>query len=381
MGQPKHRITGMGAVSAAGWGLEATAARLFAGKITQVTNPEETRFFQLSGNAGTAKTDFAPNAFAMSAVEEALRTAGLARDQLRDLRVGVCVGSTVGCTNYQEDFGRDFFAGKFPAIEPLKNFFHNNTAQFIARRLGLRGPVQMLSNACTSGVDAIGVAAGWLDAGVCDLVICGGTEAILPRMYFGFRSLMLCAPDRCKPFDRARQGLTLGEGAGVLLLEKSSSPRAALAEFLGYGSASDAYHPTSPDPEARGLDLAVRHCGRRDTFTLPAVDFINAHGTGTPHNDLAEGRWIAKHVSHAQVLATKGYTGHTLGAAGALEAVISILCLQNGLLPPTLGFSQADPEIGVVPTQTLESGDFKTALSLSLGFGGLNSALALGKAL
>lgn len=366
-------------VSAAGWGVEATAARLFSGRVNPVTNPENSDFFQLRSNPAAAHADFPPNVFALTAAEEALNQAGLSRDEWRGMRVGVCIGSTVGCTNFQEDFGRDFFAGKLPDPAPLKEYFHNNTAQFLARHLGLRGPVQMLSNACTSGADAIGVAAQWLDADLCDAVICGGTETILPRMFYGFRSLMLCAPTACKPFDRNRQGLTLGEGAGILLLEKNSSPRASLGEFLGYGSASDAFHPTSPDPEARGLDLAVRNCLKRLDLSLNDVHFVNAHGTGTPHNDAAEGRWIARQTSHARVVATKGYTGHTLGAAGAIEAVISLLSLAKGMLPASLGFSEEDPEIGITPTREIEKGDYKIALSLSLGFGGLNSALCLGR--
>jgi 3-oxoacyl-[acyl-carrier-protein] synthase-1/3-oxoacyl-[acyl-carrier-protein] synthase II len=173
--------------------------------------------------------------------------------------------------------------------------------------------------------------------------------------------------------------LVLGEGAGILLLEKNSSPRASLGEFLGYGSASDAYHPTSPDPEARGLDLAVRMSARRTGFDFSAIDFVNAHATGTPHNDAAEGRWLKANLPRARAVGTKAYTGHTLGAAGAIEAVITLLCLGEGKLPRTLGFEEADPEIGVVPTLEVERGDYKTALSLSLGFGGLNSAIALGR--
>lgn len=369
----------MGAVSAAGWGLEALAARLFHGRDAGATESEETRFLKLKKHPGGAHADFQPNVFALSAVEEALHTAGLKRADIVGMRIGVCIGSTVGCTNYQEDFGRDFFAGNFPGAGALRNYFHNNSAQFIARTLGLNGPVQMLSNACTSGVDAIGVAANWLDADLCDAVICGGTETILPRMFYGFRSLMLCAPTLCKPFDRKRQGLTLGEGAGIVLLEKSSSPREPFGLFLGYGSASDAFHPTSPDPEARGLDHAVNLSARRTDFNLAEIDFINAHATGTPHNDLAEGRWLARNTPHAHVVATKAYTGHTLGAAGALETVITVMCLERGELPLSLGFEEVDPDIGITPTRSLTRGDFKKALSLSLGFGGLNSAICLGR--
>lgn len=380
MDQPKLAlpITGMGIVSAAGRGVEATAARLFAGSPVSMIDPEESRFFKLRDFNGSAE-EFAPNLLALAATEEALKDAGLEGQELTGLRVGVCIGSTAGCTNFQEDFGRDFYTVKFPDPAPLDQYFHNNTAQFLARRLGCRGPVQMLSNACTSGADAIGVAASWLDADLCDAVICGGNETVLPRMFYGFRSLMLCAPDSCKPFDRQRQGLILGEGAGILILEKSSSKRQrARGKFLGYGTAGDAFHPTSPDPEARGLDLAVRFALARTGVALDEIDFINAHATGTPHNDLAEGRWIYKNLPQTLVVANKGYTGHTLGAAGAIEAVLTLMSLERGMLFPSLGFAEMDPEIGIAPTQSLERGAYKKALSFSLGFGGINSALLMG---
>ncbi|MGZ3722941.1 MAG: beta-ketoacyl-[acyl-carrier-protein] synthase family protein [Bdellovibrionales bacterium] len=381
MGQSKlsHRFTGLGVVSAAGWGLEATAARLFAGAAhdAKLIDAAEARFFKLLPQPSIV--DFAPNVFALAAAEEALRDAGLTPEKLATLRIGVCVGSTVGCTNLQEEFGHDYYAGKLPDAKPLAEYFVNNTAQFLARHFGARGPVQMLSNACTSGADAIGVAANWLDADLCDLVICGGTETILPRMYFGFRSLMLCSPVLCKPFDRNRQGLTLGEGAGILVLEKNSTVRESRGEFLGYGCGSDAFHPTSPDPETRGLSLAVSHSAKRTGLNLRDVDFVNTHGTGTPHNDLAEGRWISKNTPQTRVVATKAYTGHCLGSAGAIEAVLTLLSLQRQALPPSLGFVELDPAIGITPTLEVESGKFNTALSLSLGFGGINSALCLGR--
>jgi 3-oxoacyl-(acyl-carrier-protein) synthase len=375
-----HRFTGIGVVSAAGWGLEATADRLFGqpqAARQAATDSSESRFLKLQ--VETQAGDFLPNVFALSAAQEALNDAGLNAESLAKLRVGVCVGSTAGCTNIPEDFGQAFFAGKFPFPEPLQAFLYHNTAQFLAAHFGCKGPVLMLSNACTSGADAIGVAAGWLDADLCDAVICGGTETIIPQIYFGFRSLMLCAPQLCQPFDRHRQGLTLGEGAGIVILEKNSTPRESRGEFLGYGCASDAFHPTSPDPEARGLELAVEHSRKRQSLDFAKIDFVNAHGTGTRHNDLSEGNWIQKQIPLARVVATKGYTGHTLGAAGAIEAVLTLLSLQRQTLPASLGFAEMDPEIGVRPTAKIESGDFKTALSLSLGFGGINSALCLGR--
>jgi 3-oxoacyl-(acyl-carrier-protein) synthase len=360
MGQskPSHRFTGLGVVSAAGQGLAATRANLLEGRqLPRATDPSEPRFFKIAADLPLAETDYRCNTLALTAALEAINQAGLT--SLEGLRVGVCVGSTVGCTNYQETWQREYFDHKFPGGNPFA-----------------RGPVQMLSNACTSGADAIGVGANWLDADLCDLVLCGGTEEVLERIFYGFRSLMLVAPGPCQPFDVRRKGLNLGEGAGILVLEKFSSPRPSRGELLGYGCGSDAYHPTSPDPEAGGLDRAVAQTGA----DLRSVDFINAHATGTPHNDLAEGVWIRKNTPQARVVATKGYTGHTLGAAGAIEAILTLMSLESGKLPVSRGFGEIDPDIGIEPTRAVEAGHYKSALSLSLGFGGINSALHLGAA-
>jgi 3-oxoacyl-(acyl-carrier-protein) synthase len=151
--------------------------------------------------------------------------------------------------------------------------------------------------------------------------------------------------------------------------------------MLGYGCGNDAHHPTTPHPEARGLALATRTALAQAGASAGAVDFVNVHGTATRHNDLAEGKFIAANFPRARVVATKGVTGHTLGAAGALEAVFTVLSLSKGRLPASRGFSEVDPEIGVEPTRAIEEGDYKRALSFSLGFGGINSVLCLGRTL
>ncbi|MDR2215505.1 MAG: beta-ketoacyl-[acyl-carrier-protein] synthase family protein [Nevskiaceae bacterium] len=321
-----------------------------------------------------------PNLFAVAAASEAIRLAGLAISDLRGMRVGVCLGSTVGGTNYQEEFLGQYFTGQLPDAAPLLKCYDTNSAQFLSRYLGLRGPVLLVNNACTSGADAIGVGSAWLENDVCDMAICGGTETVLAKIFLGFRSLMLCSPNGCRPFDRDRAGLVLGEGAGIVVLERADSPRRAQALLLGCGMASDSHHPTAPDPQARGLDRAVSMAFARSGCALEAVDFISAHGTGTPSSDLAEGRWIRGHANHARVVATKGYTGHTLGAAGGIAAVLTALSLIDGKIPPSRGFMEMDPEIGITPTCAVEAADYRLALSLSLGFGGTNSALLLARA-
>lgn len=367
-------------MSAAGMGREQTCSTLFSGLDPEVSDRPWPPVLKLRSDVywSTDETSFQPNMFALAAAQEALKPLSLA--DRKKLRIGVCVGSTVGCTNYQESFAVAYNQGQMPDASPFFQCFKNNTAQFLARHFGFCGPVQMLSNACTSGADTLGVAASWLQAGLCDAVLCGGTEVVLPRIFYGFRSLMLCASEICRPFDKDRDGLNLGEGAGFLLLEKASSPRRSQALLLGYGSGSDAYHPTSPEPSARGLHLAASMALSRAGLRFEQVDFVNAHATATPHNDLAEGKWIQKNCAHARVVATKGYTGHMLAAAGAVEAVMTVMSLQKGCLPASKGFAQQDDEIGLTPVQTVESGDYRVALSLSLGFGGTNSALCIGRA-
>lgn len=381
-----HSITGIGLLSAAGLGVAETRETFYNQHLPSLCDASEEHYLKFSHQPEWLKRFdlpedfFTPNLFALLAIEEALNSAGLSRDSLRGKRVGVCLGSTAGCSNYHEGFADEYNRDGKPQPDALWAFFCTNSSQFISRYYGLRGPVMMVNNACTSGADAIGIAAGWLDADLCDIVICGGTESVILRVYYGFRSLMLCSPQACRPFDQRRNGLTLGEGAGIFLLEKNSSPRPALAHYLGYGSGSDAFHPTSPHPEARGLNLAVKVALNQAALSAAAIDFINVHGTGTPHNDLTEGRWIQQNIRQARVLATKGYTGHTLGAAGAIEAVLTVMALQDQKLPKSRGFEQFDADIGVAPTLDSERGNFSTALSFSLGFGGTNAVLCLGRA-
>ncbi len=378
---PNFLITGLGIISAAGLNRDETITTLFspepfaAGQSPTLRVSEDA--LQEFENKKCGR-ELRVNQLAVIAIHEALEMAGLTPEKIRKLRVGICLGSTVGCYNFQDGFADEYNLKKFPDPKKLNSHFKNNSAQFLARHFELRGPVQLISNACTSGADSIGIAAGWLRADLCDLVICGGSEVILPQIYAGFKSLQLCAPTLCKPFDRERKGLTLGEGAGFIILEKSSTARAPIARYLGFMSASDAYHPTAPHPEARGLQRATKIL--LNDLEQPKIDFINAHGTATAHNDRAEGRLLKNYFSMVPVVATKAYTGHTLAAAGAIEAIFTILSLQLQKLPPSRGFTIVDPEIDLTPTQGVIAGNFSTALSFSLGFGGTNSVLALGRA-
>ncbi len=379
-------ITGLGIISGAGKDVTETTEFIFGRASPKILKspspfmqiqirPEWLDQLQLSADTP------AVNVFCLLAVTEALQSAGLNQNDLHNLRVGVCLGSTVGTSVYDAEFSREFNQKKFPAAERLLAHFKYNLSQFVSRRLHLKGPALLVSNACTSGADAIGIAKLWLETDQCDVVICGGAESILPQIYAGFKSMQLCSAEICKPFDANRSGLTLGEGAGIIILEKLSSPRVSKALLHGYATASDAHHPTAPHPEARGLRNAIHLLNKTQIQNdLKRPDFINAHGTATLQNDLAEGRLIKNNLPGILVVATKAYTGHCLAAAGAIEAVITCLSLQSQELPVTKGFSNMDPEIGFRPTSQNIKGKFKSAYSFSLGFGGTNTVLHLGQA-
>jgi 3-oxoacyl-(acyl-carrier-protein) synthase len=243
--------------------------------------------------------------------------------------------------------------------------------------------VQTVTNACSSGADALGLGAAWIRSGICDAVLAGGADALSPISYAGFSALRLPSPDPCRPFDARRSGLTLGEGAGFLVLESESSRRArkvsARAFLAGYGTCTDAYHLTAPHPEGRGLLLAVRQAFAQARASWKDIAFINAHGTATETNDAAEGAFFRRCCPSIPFVATKGLTGHTLGAAGAMEAIFTLEHLKAGEIPPSPRFSEADPAIGTAPVSRSTPVRGRMALSQSLAFGGNNSVLIIAR--
>ncbi len=212
-------------------------------------------------------------------------------------------------------------------------------------------------------------------------MLCGGADALDLVPHTGFARLMIYSNEPCRPFDAKRKGLNLGEGSGMLLLESEASARRRGARIrgliAGYGSACDAHHFTAPHPEARGLALAVDRALAEAGVEASGIAFVNAHATATRENDRTEGNFLASRFPGKPVWASKAVTGHTLGAAGALEAIFCLLALEKGTVPASWNFEEPDPETGLVPTlvQTPVSGGL--ALSTSLGFGGGNAALVL----
>jgi 3-oxoacyl-[acyl-carrier-protein] synthase-1/3-oxoacyl-[acyl-carrier-protein] synthase II len=249
----------------------------------------------------------------------------------------------------------------------------------VAQAFGLTGPCQTITNACSSGAVAIGHAAQWIRAGICDAAIAGGADMLCNVIHAGFLSLLITDTSPCRPFDRNRQGLNLGEGAGVVILESRQSAQqrdAPIQAWLcGYGNASDAYHISAPEPSGRGLRQAIDQALRQAGLNPQDVDFINAHGTGTPENDRVEGRLFPEIFPAVPFGSTKGFTGHTLGAAGGIEAVITILCLHDKRIPANIGFDEPDPDFPGRPVIENTPIAGRCGLSDSVAFGGNNAAL------
>ncbi len=388
-------VTGMGCLCAAGLTVEACMDFLFRGERFPI------RPSRFSTDPGTGFPVFevesgfwSPDRFrsfprcrtvrlALTAAREALSQAGLSRDLLKKKRVGVCIGSNVaGSVSNPELFGhaaaRD---GGYPTSG--RRFVAANPAVGLAREFELTGPLETVVTACSAGTDAIGLGAAWIRMGLCDAVLAGGADELYEITYNGFISLMNSDEGPCRPFDAKRRGLNLGEGAAVLVLESEEllAERAAICRgrVLGYGAAGDAYHLTAPDPDGQGLRLAVKEALATSGIDPAALAFINAHGTGTPDNDRIESQLFDAVFPGIPFLSTKGYTGHTLGAAGAVEAVFTLGCLSSGQVPPSAGFTDPDPELPAHPVLHTTPVTGKAALSETLAFGGNNAVLILGK--
>ena len=310
------------------------------------------------------------------ALEEALDNAKLTPAALQKLRVGVAIGTTVACQLNNIPFYAELRAGRNPSPAPLERYIDGNPAEWIRRHYGLHGPALTISNACSSGADAIGVAHLWLSQGMCDLVIAGGTDELNKVPLDGFNALGVCSHSPCRPFDANRSGLNLGEAAGVLLLGHSEASPYCVS---GFGKTADAYHITQPDPAGTGLERAMRNALQSADIALDDIAFINAHGTGTQANDLAEANVFARLFPQGiPYMSTKALTGHTLGAAGAIEAIFTLLMLEEQCAAKSTRFENASADIPLPPLRShLPLHNARHAISTSLAFGGSNSALVL----
>jgi 3-oxoacyl-[acyl-carrier-protein] synthase I len=255
-------------------------------------------------------------------------------------------------------------------------------ADFTRQRLDLQGPAVVVSSACSSSAKVFGSARRMMEAGLIDAAVVGGVDSLCLTTLYGFHSLQLVSPRPCRPFDAARDGISIGEAAAFALLERAPTNLDGDAVmFLGIGESSDAYHMSSPHPEGRGARAAMSQALETAGLQPADIDYINLHGTGTPSNDSAEASAVAAVLGcEVPASSTKGATGHTLGAAGALEAVICALALQHDLLPAGLNTGAVDPALQVHYLLENRRKRLARVMSNSFGFGGSNCSLILGRA-
>lgn len=327
--------------------------------------------------------------FALVAAKEALADAGLDPRTWDGARVGVVMGTADGGTVTMEQQNQTFLTEGARWVSPLLLPMHlpNMLAGQVAMEFGATGPNLVVATACASGATAIGTARDLLAADRCDVVLTGGSEAMLGQVTMAGFAQMGALSRRndeptlaSRPFDADRDGFVAGEGAGVLVLERVADARARGARshgrIIGYGASADAHHMTKPHPEGQGTEAAVRRALADADTDVRDIGHVNAHGTSTPLNDRVEGQMLGRVLTGSPlVTSTKGVTGHLLGASGAVEAALTLLSLGRHLVPPTANLTNPDPDLDLkIPTEpTSCAADL--ALSNSFGFGGQNTVL------
>ena len=314
------------------------------------------------------------------------RTHGLALIAAREamaLSNGPPDGIVIGCTTGGMPASELFLKNNAPDPEKFRYHGVGTVAHYLADALGCHGPVLTVSTACSSGMVALKIATELLKSGKVRRVLAGGADGLCRLTYYGFNSLQLVDPAGARPFDKDRRGMSVGEGAAMLVLEAATDPPAgALAEVLAVGLTCDAYHSAAPHPEGAGAVQAMRKALADAGCAASDIDYINLHGTGTPDNDATEARALQALFSTRPlppVSSIKGAVGHTLGAAGAINSAISVLSIAHGLLPANIGCSLPDPALQLLPLNSPRRRPVSTVLSNAFGFGGNNASILLGK--
>jgi 3-oxoacyl-[acyl-carrier-protein] synthase II len=390
-------VVGAGIVSPLGFGLDETAQSMREGRdcITPVTMfPVDRCRCQTAGQvangplAGANRFTAHPERLhrvarmMILAMKEALDQTGNFKPEL------TVVGTTSGGMTFGEQYYRGLKTnGRSSRHAPtlIANYTPQKPVMDAQEAFGVSAPCQIIANACASGTNAIGHAFECVRSGKFQRVLTGGYDAISELVFVGFDSLQASTPEKCRPFDRDRSGMVLGEGAAVFALENLETARARgariLAEIIGYGISTDNHHLTQPDPSGSGPRRAMEDALKSAGVNADKVDYINAHGTATVFNDAAEGKAIAELFPNVPVSSSKSMIGHSLGAAGAIEAVVCMLALQSQILPPNINFRSSDQDLDLnIVANESRNAKIDIALSNSFGFGGTNASVLIQKA-
>ena len=325
---------------------------------------------------------------AVGAARMAIADARVDLDAMNRSRVGVALGTTSGESLFVELYNDMKKRGETPPAQVFGRYPSHVVPAHVATEFGLRGPTVMIPNACAAGNYAIGYAFDQIRSGRVDMMLAGGADAFSRTSYMGFARLGAIAPERCQPFDKNRKGMVPGEGAAGLVLEPLEAAQARkatiYAEVLGYGVSCDAHHMTAAHPQADGAIRAMAAALSQSGLTTGDIDYISAHGTGTPTNDrlesLAVRTLFGDRVPLVPISSIKSMLGHTMGAASVIEALACALALQTGWIPPTINHEESDPECGldVVPNYARRTNP-KVALNNAYAFGGNNASLCLAR--
>jgi 3-oxoacyl-[acyl-carrier-protein] synthase-1 len=316
----------------------------------------------------------------MIAAKQALASAAI--EKIKSLRTGFISATSVGGMDRTEIFYKEFSADNSRGrLHDVITHDCGESTEAIAASLGIRDYVDTISTACSSSANSIMMGAKMIRQGLLDRVIAGGTDALSRFTLNGFNSLMILDKLPCQPFDEHRRGLNMGEGAGFVVLEAHDNPgignKEIFGELSGYANTNDAYHQTASSPDAKGAVMAMIQTMQMAKLAPEEIDYINAHGTGTPNNDLTEETAISKIFGNKipPFSSTKAFTGHTLAAAGGIEAVLSLLAIKHGIIFPNLRYETKMKEFEFGPVTELKKQKLNHVLSNSFGFGGNNSSL------
>jgi 3-oxoacyl-[acyl-carrier-protein] synthase II len=393
-------ITGIGMVTALGNTRETTWERLVAGECgirpTELFDTEgyrsrlsaQVRLHELNdGLTPLQRRRWSrSDQMGIAAATEALADAGLLEGALDRHRVGVVLGAGTADLLRNETFYNKWLTSGIERARKsdVWNHFSSTPVDAIAHRFGFEGLRSCVVAACSSSTIAIGQAADAIRRGRADAVLAGGTDALSRLTFSGFNALRLMDPNPCRPFDRGRAGMSIGEGAAILVMESVERARrrgaSIYGELSGYSFVCEAFHPTAPEPEGRPIASVITAALRHGHVNPGDVDHINAHGTATPQNDVAESkgfrRVFGERTGEIPVTSIKSMIGHCLGAAGAIEAAALAMSIARGVIPPTINHEEADCEVMVVANQAREQ-RLRSGVSTSLGFGGNDAALVI----